>query len=149
MLLRAGGVSKPSQPKVTEFRERWRSAMSLISVGSRRTTPAIILLSLSLLSTTIIFWSGAYSSTSEALAAPHRVLFSTYLGGQDTQASGIALDPYGDAYVTGITRSAGFPLSTPPPVGTNLPCVFVTKINPATGSIMYSTLIAGTTGASV
>src|SRR5262249_20864184 len=78
-----------------------------------------------------------------------RVLFSTYLGGQDTQASGIALDSNGDAYVTGITRSASFPLSTPALVGTSSPSVFVTKINPATGSIIYSTLIAGTAGASV
>src|SRR5262249_43086538 len=59
-----------------------------------------------------------------------------------------ALDSFGDAYVTGVTRSGSFPLSTPS-LGTALPCVFVTKINPATGSIMYSTLIAGTTGASV
>src|SRR5215469_15372532 len=137
MLLRASRVSKPSQPaNLTEPRERWRSAMSLISVGSRRNRPAFAVLSLFLLSPAIIFWSGAYSSRSEAVAASQRVLFSTYLGGQDTQASGIALDSYGDAYVTGITRSAAFPLTTPRSIGTPLPCVFVTKIDPATGSII-------------
>src|SRR5262249_20590318 len=121
----------------------------LISVGYGRARSAIALLSLLLLSPAIISWLRASSSRSDALAASQRVLFSTYLGGQDTQASGIAVDAYGDAYVTGITRSSSFPLSTLASFGTALPCVFVTKINPATGSIMYSTLVAGTTGASV
>src|SRR5262249_137419 len=125
--------------------------MYLISVGSMRTRSAFAVISISLLLPAVIFWAGAFSSASRANAASQRVLFSTYLGGQDTLASGVAVDPFGYAYVTGITRSSNFPLSgaealTP---DTALPSVFVTKINPGNGSIVYSTLIAGTTASSV
>jgi hypothetical protein len=126
--------------------------MSLIRTGVKRTRSLIVVLSTILLLPWLISWSGSetLSSDSNALAAPQRVLFSTYLGGQDTQTSGIALDRSGHVYVTGITGSSAFPLSIDAGSSiTSLPSAFVTKINPASGSIVYSTLIPGTTGASI
>jgi hypothetical protein len=125
--------------------------MSLMPLLSRRTGSAVALITVSLLLQAIIAWSGAGPSSSiEAVAAGARVSFSTYLGIQDTQASGIALDPQGFAYITGLSRSASFqvaPATVIPATGS--PSIFVTKIDPGTGSIVYSTLIPGTAGAAV
>jgi photosystem II stability/assembly factor-like uncharacterized protein len=126
--------------------------MSLISAVAKRTKSLIVIVSMILLLPGLISWSGSerFSSDSNALAAPQRVLFSTYLGGQDTQTSGIALDRSGYIYVTGITGSPVFPLTTIlSSQVTALPGAFVTKINPASRSIVYSIMIPGTAGASV
>ena len=124
--------------------------MSLITLRSRRNR-TVALISVSLLVQATIAWSlGGPSSSFQALAAGHRVSFSTYLGVQDTQAAGIAIDPDGYAYITGISRSASFQL-TPATVDSTAasPNIFVTKVDPGTGSIVYSILIPGTTAASV
>ncbi|HLW79513.1 MAG TPA: choice-of-anchor D domain-containing protein [Terriglobia bacterium] len=88
------------------------------------------------------------------------LLYSTYLGGnlQDV-GNGIAVDTFGDAYVTGTTLSSNFP-TTPgsfdpncPPNGAcgaglypngeiNSAC-FLTELNPAGSAILYSTYIGG------
>src|SRR5215469_7019564 len=126
--------------------------MSLIRSGAKRTRSLIVIISIILLLPGLISRLGSptFSGHSDALAAPQRVLFSTYLGGQDTQTSGIAIDRSGHLYVTGVTESPAFPLSTTSgSPTTSLPRAFVTKISPASGSIVYSTLIPGTTGAAV
>ena len=126
--------------------------MSLIRTGAQRTRSLAIVFSIILLFPGLISWFGSatFLTQQAVFAAPQRVLFSTYLGGKDTQASGIAVDPAGYAYVTGITGSSAFPLSiTTQSLAASLPAAFVTKINQASGSIVYSTLIPGTTGASV
>jgi len=82
--------------------------------------------------------------------------YSTYLGGSDMDyANGIAVDPSGNAYVTGYTASADFPLVNPaqnsPGGGTcsdgvdTIPCfdAFVTKLNPAGSGLVYSTYLGG------
>jgi hypothetical protein len=82
--------------------------------------------------------------------------YSTYLGGSDMDyANAIAVDPSGNAYVTGYTASVDFPLANPlqssPGFGTctdgmaNFPCfnVFVTKLNPAGTALVYSTYLGG------
>jgi len=88
------------------------------------------------------------------------LLYSTYLGGtkQDT-ANGIAVDTFGNAYVTGTTLSDDFP-TTPGSFHANCGCDgkcnatinlnglinsdgFATKINPAGSAIVYSSLISG------
>ena len=83
---------------------------------------------------------------------------STYLGGnKNDSATGIALDPGGNAYVTGSTNSPNFPTAaafrasiaggtcptTPEPTA---PCsdAFVTKLPPAGAAISYSTYLGGT-----
>jgi len=82
--------------------------------------------------------------------------YSTYLGGSDMDyANGIAVDPSGNAYVTGYTASIDFPLANPaqnsPGGGTcsdgvdTIPCfdAFVTKLNPAGTALVYSTYLGG------
>jgi hypothetical protein len=83
------------------------------------------------------------------------LLYSTYLGGsQDDYAGGIAVDGNGHAYVTGWTHSPNFP-TTPgayqtilndPPGGLSWSDAFVTKVAPDGKSLVYSTLIGGSSG---
>jgi hypothetical protein len=75
------------------------------------------------------------------------LVYSTYVGGSSTDfALGIALDAAGNAYVTGGTHSADFPIS-PGAFQTSLPGgvddVFVTKMNPTGSAIVYSTYVGG------
>ena len=81
-------------------------------------------------------------------------VYSTFLGGNAVDAGdGIAVDSTG-AYVTGLASSSNFPttagvLQTTYAGGTD---AFVTKLNPAGSSLVYSTFLGGTqfdTGASV
>jgi len=76
------------------------------------------------------------------------LLFSTYFGGSlDEFGNGIAIDSSGNIYVTGNTKSENFPTanafqSTPSPTesGGN---AFVTKLNPAVPSYVFSTYLGG------
>ena len=74
------------------------------------------------------------------------LLYSSFLGGDgDQDALGIAVDPSGNAYITGFTSSNNFP-TTPgayriaPYTGTT--DAFVTKVN-ASGTVGYSTYLGG------
>jgi beta-propeller repeat-containing protein len=79
--------------------------------------------------------------------------YSTYLG--EGRGFGIAVDPAGNAYVTGETDSVNFPTVNafqPTFAGPSGPCVgcgfsdaFVTKFN-ALGGLSYSTYLGGGTG---
>jgi photosystem II stability/assembly factor-like uncharacterized protein len=83
------------------------------------------------------------------------LVFSTYLGGtDDDQNYGIALDPAGNAYVTGYTESPIIYVNAPP--GDPFPTVnpyqferaggldaFLTKFTP-TGAVVFSTYLGGT-----
>jgi uncharacterized repeat protein (TIGR01451 family) len=83
------------------------------------------------------------------------LLYSTYLSGNGTDvATGVALDPGGNAYVTGTTTSTevqtGYPSSSgsfqpSPATGSNIQ-FFLTKVNPSlsgTASVPYSTYFGG------
>jgi hypothetical protein len=75
------------------------------------------------------------------------ILYSTYIGGGGSdQAAAIAVDPVGDAYVTGLTFSSNFPAQNPMQ-STNAggDDAFVTKLSPGGDSLVYSTYM-GTTG---
>ncbi|WP_309495926.1 SBBP repeat-containing protein [Mechercharimyces sp. CAU 1602] len=78
------------------------------------------------------------------------VFYSTFLGGSSTdQGSGIAVDTEGNAYVAGITSSTDFPTTTGAFQTTFVggpSDVFVTKINEAGTSLVYSTFLGGTSG---
>jgi len=83
------------------------------------------------------------------------LLYATYLGGKNEDiANGIAVDTFGDAYVTGTTLSPDFPVT---PGSFNTECggdgncgatlnpqhlivsnAFVTKLNPAGSALIYS-----------
>jgi hypothetical protein len=80
------------------------------------------------------------------------LVYSTYLGGNAADFGyGIAVDPGGNAYVTGSTESTNFP-STPGALqticgGGDQACrygdAFVTKINAAGSALVYSTFLGG------
>lgn len=80
--------------------------------------------------------------------------FSTILGG--AQPAGIALDSSNEPYVTGATRSSGFPITagsfqtTFKPVscsiaGTAFPCfhAFITKLNASASALVFSSFLQG------
>jgi len=77
------------------------------------------------------------------------ISYSTFLGGSgDDQGNAVAVDAFGNTYVTGSTVSANYPLVGPIPVdpfftrGTSLD-VFITKINAAGTAILYSSVLGG------
>ena len=77
------------------------------------------------------------------------LVYSTYLGGDAADvAGGIAVDPSGNAYITGYTFSTNFPTHNPLPshgstlAGSN--DVFVAKIGPGGSPLVYSTYLGGT-----
>ncbi|MEE8405254.1 MAG: SBBP repeat-containing protein [candidate division Zixibacteria bacterium] len=74
------------------------------------------------------------------------LVYSTYLGGTNYDfALGIAIDDSGAAYVTGTTYSTDFPMLNPYQ-GTHLgglTDIFVTKLNIAGDSLVYSTYLGG------
>ena len=75
------------------------------------------------------------------------LVYSTYLGGSKTdEASGIALDDLGNAYITGVTQSnLDFPMQNAyqPAYGGERGDAFVTKLNPAGNAFVYSTYLGG------
>jgi len=78
-------------------------------------------------------------------------IFSTFLGGsQDDCGRGISVDPSGQVYVTGWTRSDGavapaFPLANAlqPAFGGGTCDAFVTKLNSSATAFVYSTFLGG------
>jgi hypothetical protein len=73
------------------------------------------------------------------------LVYSTYLGGgSEDQAYGLAIDPAGNAYVTGRTNSSDFPL-TNAIQGTRFAFdMFVTELNAAGTTRLFSTFVGGT-----
>ena len=73
------------------------------------------------------------------------LVYSTYLGGSvNDQANAIAVDPSGDAYVTGWTCSSDFPTVTPIQAALKGVCDgFVAELNAAGSSLVYSTYLGG------
>jgi hypothetical protein len=84
-------------------------------------------------------------------ASGKALVYSTYLGGSGTdQGVGVAVDSSGNAYITGATLSSDFPRVNQIPgaclgscgTGSNFDA-FVTKINAAGSSVVYSSLVGG------
>jgi hypothetical protein len=82
-------------------------------------------------------------------SAGNGLIYSTYLGGDGIEAGrGIAVDPLGNAYVTGYTgpsTSAAFPVTAGAYDVTHNGSsdAFVAKIGPTGSTIVYSTLLGG------
>ena len=73
--------------------------------------------------------------------------YATYLGGsRNDNAFGIAVDASGNAYVTGYTVSTDFPTTAgafQPTFGGGIEHAFVTKLNPTSFAVAYSTFLGG------
>jgi hypothetical protein len=73
------------------------------------------------------------------------LVYSTYLGGVDNDtASSIAVDPAGNAYICGETKSPNFPVSNalqPAKAGDN--DAFVAKLNTTASALIFSTYLGG------
>jgi hypothetical protein len=81
-------------------------------------------------------------------AAGTAIVYSTYLGGAAADhIAGIAVNPAGNAYVTGSTFSTNFPVSqaAQPNSGGNQDA-FVTELLPAGNGFVFSTYLGGSSG---
>ena len=79
------------------------------------------------------------------------ILYSSYFGGSVGESGyAIAVDSFGNAYVTGFTSSTDFPtLNAFQSTCTSGECAFVAKLNPAAvgaASLLYSTYLGGSSG---
>ena len=85
--------------------------------------------------------SAALASRSVATESSSSLVYSTYLGGAESNdvINGLAVDAAGNAYVTGYAASTDFPI-TPGAYNTTPPGGFLTKMNSAGSALVYSTL---------
>ena len=80
-------------------------------------------------------------------AGGNSLLYSTYFGGDSGSDFGrdVAVDNAGNIYLTGYTGSSDFPVTQDAYQGTkdNFNDAFVTKLNPAGDTVLYSTFLGG------
>jgi len=87
---------------------------------------------------------GGWDAFVAKLSGAGSPVYSTYLGGNsDDYGAAIAVDPSGNAYVTGYTRSTNFPTTGGQTTVGGVYDAFVTKLD-ATGAQAYSTYLGGT-----
>jgi len=80
-------------------------------------------------------------------ASGNTLVYSTYLGGEENDsAEGIAVDANGNAYVTGGTKSIGFPVTSGAVQGflAGDTDAYLTKLNSTGTALLYSTMLGGT-----
>ena len=95
------------------------------------------------------FQLASYDHTKPVVIDPV-LLYSTYLGGSSSDVGvAIAVDGAGQAYVTGSTTSTNFPTANPvQATNAGSTDAFVTKLNAAGTSLLYSTYLGGSSGPS-
>lgn len=74
------------------------------------------------------------------------LVYASYLGGSNNdEAAGLAIDGFGNAYLTGVTASANFPTAFAlQAVFGGETDAFVAALSPGGGSFIYSTYLGGT-----
>lgn len=78
------------------------------------------------------------------LVVDPEIAFSTFLGGSSyDEGWGVAVDPDGYVYVTGLTASTDFPTEPPMSPATFPVNIFVSKIAPGGNDLIYSTYVGG------
>lgn len=89
--------------------------------------------------------AGLYNAFITKIDATGALVYSTYLGGTDADNGwSITVDSAGNAYVTGTTFSTDFPTVNPIQADNNGNFdVFVTKLNAAGNTLIYSTYLGG------
>jgi len=91
------------------------------------------------------FHIGAYDASQPLVIDPVVLNYSTtFSGGGQEEAFGIAVDPAGNAYVAGWTSSVNFPTASPLQAshGGGTYDAFVAKLSPS-GTVLYSTYLGG------
>jgi Fibronectin type III domain/Beta-propeller repeat len=114
-----------------------------LSKGARQAVDARFVLNANKI---VSFELGNYDHARELVIDPAvAVLYSTYLGGSDAdEAEAIAINSStGNAYVTGQTASPDFPGNSSTNKFTETADVFVTEMNSAGTSFLYSTYVGG------
>jgi hypothetical protein len=85
-------------------------------------------------------------------SAGTKLLYSTYLGGTQTDTATAIAQSAGEVYITGYTNSADFPIKAPAGVGTTNPFqvnyggstdAFVSHIDATGGVLVYSSFLGG------
>ena len=93
----------------------------------------------------VSFQIGAYDASKPLVIDPVILNYSTtFSGGGEEEAWGIAVDPAGNAYVAGWTTSVNFPTASPLQAGNagGTYDAFVAKLSPS-GTVLYSTYLGG------
>lgn len=93
----------------------------------------------------VSFVVGRYNRSRPLIIDPI-LQYSTYLGGvKEDTAEAIAVDAVGNAYITGTTWSANFPVKNPFQARyKRFRDVFVSKLNTTGSALLYSTYLSGT-----
>jgi hypothetical protein len=93
-----------------------------------------------------IYMGGGNDGFVTKLDSTGSIVYSTYLGGWYGDVStSLAVDEIGNVYVTGLTYSPNFPTVNPLQAAVNgSGDLFVSKLNPAGSTLLYSTYIGGT-----
>ncbi len=98
-----------------------------------------------------VFELGAYDTNLPLVIDPV-VSYATFFGEPNKDATkSIAVDVAGNVYLTGVTGSESFPITSTlipygQPIAMQAQFLFVTKINAAGTAVVYSTVINGTKG---
>ncbi len=92
-------------------------------------------------------WRARDAFLTKLNSAGSALVYSTYLGGSNTEfGSAVVVDVFQNSYVTGETRSTNFPATAgafQATYGGGDSDGFVTKVDPAGSSLVYSTYLGG------
>jgi hypothetical protein len=103
---------------------------------------------------------GEYAFVSEMDPSLSKLIYSSYLGSTtqndygNSNATGIALDAQGNAYIAGYTNAPTFPLvgallaTLPQSIYGNSAAAFLSVLNPTGSAVTFSTFLSGSVGAS-